>query len=162
MSDIIKFEPSKEPEPTKEDFVPGTLENPKAWGIFDMKTKLWMGTSTYPLTFGHWIAAQVIAQTLSEQLEVPIGRHMAKPFNGAEIKVDDISTKISFEEALKRACGNMDLQQQIESLETIKGKTIREVARYSDFIVLYFTDDTEAVVDNNLEVRVSKTGIFES
>ena len=105
MSDILKFEPAQEPELTKEDFVPGTLKSPKAWGIFDMKVKTWMGTSVCPLTFGHRIAAQMIAQTLSEQLEVPVGRHMAKPFTGANVKVEDISTRVSFEEALKRVCG---------------------------------------------------------
>ncbi|MFA5767201.1 MAG: hypothetical protein WC919_04725 [Candidatus Paceibacterota bacterium] len=105
MSDILKFEPTQEPELTKEDFVPGTLKSPKPWGILDVQTNTWMGTSTQPLTFGHRVAAQIVAQTLSEQLEVPVGRHMAKPFGGANVKVEDISTRISFEEALKRACG---------------------------------------------------------
>jgi hypothetical protein len=104
MSDILKFESAQEPELTKEDFVPGTLKSPKAWGIFDMKTKSWMGTSACPSTFGHRIAAQIVAQTLSEQLEVPVGRHMAKPYTGANVKVEDISTRISFEEAMKRVC----------------------------------------------------------
>jgi hypothetical protein len=105
MSDILKFEPTPEPEITKEDFVPGTLKCPKPWGIFDVRTKTWMGTSERPLTFGHRFAAQMVAQTLSEQLGVPAGRHMAKPFEGANIKVEDVSTKISFEEAMKRVCG---------------------------------------------------------
>jgi hypothetical protein len=105
MSDILKFEPTAEPGLTKDDFVPGTLKHPKHWGILDMQTKTWMGTPACPLTFGHRIAAQIVAQTLSEQLEVPVGRHMAKPFAGANVKVEDISTKVSFEEALKRASG---------------------------------------------------------
>jgi hypothetical protein len=104
MNDILKFE-TPEPELVKEDFTPGTLKSPKAWGILDVKTKTWMGTSVCPLTFGHKIAAQIIAQTLSEQLGVPVGRHMAEPFAGANMKVEDVSTRISFEEALKRVCG---------------------------------------------------------
>jgi len=104
MSDTLKFEPTPEPELTKEDFIPGTLKCPKPWGIIDMRTQTWMGTSKCPLTFGHRFAAQVVAQTLSEQLGVPAGRHMAKLFNGANKKIEDVTTKMSFEEALKRIC----------------------------------------------------------
>jgi hypothetical protein len=105
MSDIFKFKQPQEPELTKEDFVPGTLKNPKPWGILDTKTNTWMGTTVCPWTFGHRTAAQMFAQILSKQLEVPMGRHMAKPYTGANVKVEDISVKVSFEEALKRVCG---------------------------------------------------------
>jgi len=94
-----------EEEITKEDFVPGTKECPKEWGIRDQKSGEWMGSSTAPLTYGKRTCAQICAQVLAEQMKLPMGRFMAERFTGANVLVKTEKTKRSPEEALARVMG---------------------------------------------------------
>jgi hypothetical protein len=87
---------------TKEDLTPGTLDNPKKFGLFDIKTKTWMGSTVAPLTFGKHIVAQISAQLLCERMEVPLGRIVVKPYIDARKKVEDIHLNVSFEDAWER------------------------------------------------------------
>jgi hypothetical protein len=89
-------------EVTKEDFIPGTKEHPKEYGIQDTKSGQWMGTSDCPLTFGKYVPAQIHAQAIAEQLKLPMGRFMAKRFTGANVKVGEEEVSCSFEDALSK------------------------------------------------------------
>lgn len=89
-------------EVTKEDFEPGTKQCPKEFGIQDIKTGEWMGKGDCPLTYNKYTVAQICAQILAEQVELPMGRFMAKRFTGANIKTGEEKTKCSPAEALSK------------------------------------------------------------
>jgi hypothetical protein len=90
---------------TKEDLIPGTLENPKEFGIFDTKEKLWMGSPNGPLTYSKHVVAQICSQLMGERLALPIGRLRAMKFTGANTKLDDIQAIVPLDKAFARVLG---------------------------------------------------------
>ena len=88
-----------------EDITPGTLANPKKYGLWDIKEQTWMGTTDGPLTYDQRDIAQIVAQVMCERLAVPLGRIKVEIFTQANVKVGDVTPKVSAAEAIRKVFG---------------------------------------------------------
>jgi len=81
------------------DITPGTLENPKKWGMLDRDTNTWMGNSDGPLTYDDYNIARREARVTAARMDWSPLRVVAQLYTTATRKLDDVTPVRSSEEA---------------------------------------------------------------
>ena len=72
------------------------------YGIFDTQDHCWIGNDKGPKLFDEELLAQVAAQMTCAQLDWPLTRLRAKPYDGSGIQLkDEIKTKRTAVRALR-------------------------------------------------------------
>jgi hypothetical protein len=84
------------------DWVPGTLEHPKTWGMLDRDTQTWLGGSFGPLTYYDYKITRIKARIIAVQLGWSPLRVIVQRYTPATRKLDDLETRCSGEEAMRR------------------------------------------------------------
>jgi hypothetical protein len=84
----------------REDLMPGTLEQPKRFGLLDTETNTWLGTADGPLTYDDHEIARLMRQIIAARIPCDPLRISVEPFTSATKKLDEIKPKNTLNQAM--------------------------------------------------------------
>lgn len=91
----VEFTPAAKP-----DIMPGTLTQPRKYGLLDTASGTWLGTADGPLTYDDEEFAKAMRQIMAARIPCSPLRISVEPFTSATRKLDEITPENTIEQAM--------------------------------------------------------------